>query len=60
VVLVTPDKEIVTLLTGTQQGSATQELTQGKYVIKLLGRNADGQINLSLTPGPNVNLATTE
>jgi len=60
VVLVTPDKEIVTLLTGTQQGTATQELTQGKYAVKLLGRNADGQINLSLTPGPNVNLATTE
>lgn len=59
-VLVTPDKAVVTLLTGTQQGAATQELTQGKYAVKLIGRNADGQFKLSLTPGPNVSLTKTE
>jgi len=60
VVLVTPEKAVVTLLTGTQQGTATQELTPGKYAVKLVGRNADGQLRLSLTPGLNVSLSKTE
>ena len=60
VVLVTPDKAVVTLLTGTQQGDATQALTQGKYAVKLIGRNADGQFKLSLKPGLNISLTKTE
>jgi len=60
VVLVTPDKEVVTLLSGTKQGAATQELTPGKYAVKLVGRNAGGQLSLSLMTGSNVSLSKTE
>lgn len=60
VVLVTPDKAVFTLLSGTQQGAATQELKPGKYAVKLVGRNADGQFSLALTPGLNVSLSKTE
>ena len=60
VVLVTPDKEVVTLLSGTQQGAATQELTPGKYAVKLVGRKAGGQLSLSLMTGSNVSLSKTE
>jgi len=60
VVLVTPDQKVVTLLTGTQQGATTQALVQGKYDVKLVGRNADGKFTLSLKPELNVSLSKTE
>ncbi|KOA18849.1 hypothetical protein CLHOM_27880 [Clostridium homopropionicum DSM 5847] len=46
-VLINPKKEIENILVGTQQGDKTIKLTKGKYVIKIVGRNAKGEINIT-------------
>jgi len=47
VVLINPKKEIENILVGTKQGDKTIKLTKGKYVIKIVGRNAKGEINIT-------------
>jgi len=47
VVLINPKKEIENILVGSQQGDKTIKLTKGKYVIKIVGRNAKGEINIT-------------
>lgn len=47
VVLINPKKEIENILEGTQQGDKTIKLTKGKYAIKIVGRNAKGEIKIA-------------
>lgn len=47
VVLVTPEKEVVTLVDGSEKGSEIIELKNGENKIKIVGKAAKGTINYS-------------
>jgi len=53
-VLINPQKEIENILEGTEQGSKTLKLAKGKYRFKIVGRNAKGEINISINKNNNV------
>lgn len=48
VVLVGPEKQVMTLFEGTQAGEKTADLPAGNYTLKLVGREASGSVNLVL------------
>lgn len=48
VVLVGPKEQVNTLFEGTQLSAKTADLEAGKYTVKLVGREANGTIKLSL------------
>jgi hypothetical protein len=56
VVLVTPEQEIEEVLVGEQAGDQTFDLTAGKTVLRLIGREASGQIVLEITQSQNVEI----
>ena len=53
-VLINPKKEIENILEGTEQGNKTIKLAKGKYRFKIVGRNAKGEINISINKNNNV------
>lgn len=56
VVLVSPKKEIENILVGTDNGSKTLKLSNGKYILKLVGNNANGNIKLKITQSKNAEI----
>ncbi|WP_315072740.1 hypothetical protein [uncultured Clostridium sp.] len=60
VVLVNPKKEIENILVGTDHGSKTLKLSNGKYVLKLVGNNANGNIKLTISQSKNAEIAIIE
>lgn len=57
-VLIHPDKRITTLIIGNQQGDRTTTLIKGKYVVKMVGRNAEGQVNISVSGNAKISKET--
>ncbi|WP_162297101.1 hypothetical protein [Sporolactobacillus pectinivorans] len=57
-VLIHPDKRITTLIIGNQQGDRTTTLIKGKYVVKMVGRNAEGQVNISVSENAKISKET--
>jgi hypothetical protein len=53
-VLINPQKEIENILEGTEQGNKIIKLAKGKYRFKIVGRNAKGEINISINKNNNV------
>lgn len=49
VVIVTPDNEVFTLLSGSDDDTSTISLQSGIYKIKLVGKTAFGTISLTLS-----------
>ncbi|EHI98989.1 hypothetical protein CDLVIII_2333 [Clostridium sp. DL-VIII] len=60
VVLVNPNKEIENILVGTDHGSKTLKLSNGKYVLKLVGNNANGNIKLTISQSKNAEISIME
>lgn len=55
VVLAYPDKkEVENILEGTEQGKKTIKLKKGECRLKLVGKNADGDLKISLTETKNI------
>jgi len=48
IVLINPEKEIENILEGTAQGNKTIKLTKGECRFKIVGRNTDGEVKLSI------------
>lgn len=48
VVLINSQKQIENILEGTEQGNKTIKLTKGECRVKIVGRNAEGQVKLSI------------
>lgn len=48
IVLINSQKEIENILEGTAQGNQTIKLTKGECRFKIVGRNAEGEIKLSI------------
>ncbi|WP_062197064.1 hypothetical protein [Massilibacterium senegalense] len=48
IVLVTPEKKVVTLVEGSEKGSETIKLKNGENKIKIVGKDAKGTINYSV------------
>lgn len=55
-VLVYPNQEVETIFTGNQQGDRKIQLTKGKYLFKLVGNNAAGETNISISKNQNVEI----
>ncbi|MDS0525668.1 hypothetical protein NNC19_08260 [Clostridium sp. SHJSY1] len=55
-VLVHPNKEIETILEGTEKDSKTIKLTEGKYIFKIVGKKAKGKLKISNSTNENVNV----
>lgn len=47
-VLINSQKEIENILEGTEQGDKTIKLTKGECRLKIVGRNAEGEVKLSI------------
>lgn len=47
-VLINPQKEMGNILEGTESGNKTIKLVKGKYRFKIIGRNAKGEISISI------------
>lgn len=57
VVLANPKKEEVEdILEGTEEGNKTIKLSKEEYRIKIVGKNAEGQIKLSINENKNVEI----
>ena len=56
-VLINPQKEVKNILEGTEQGSKTIKLAKGKYKFKLVGRNAEGKINITIDENKNIEIS---
>ncbi len=59
-VLVTPEKTVEVICEGTQAGEKTFDLKAGSYALKLVGRQASGEVKIALNPGGAVTLETVE
>ena len=55
-VLINPQKEVKNILEGTGQGNKTMKLAKGKYKFKLVGRNAEGQVKISINKNNNIEI----
>ncbi len=55
-VLVNPEKEVETILEGTDQGKKTIKLTKGEYRFKFVGNNANGKVKLSITQNKKIEI----
>ncbi|MBP3040535.1 hypothetical protein J9303_13675 [Bacillaceae bacterium Marseille-Q3522] len=53
-VLINPEKEIENIFEGSQQGDKTIKLTVGKYRLKIVCRDANGEIKISIDNPKNV------
>lgn len=53
-VLITPEKEVETVLEGTDNGEKTIKLTEGKYRFKFVGSKAKGKIDISIEENEDV------
>lgn len=53
-VLVKPETDIQNIVEGTGQGNKSTRLTKGEYRIKSVGKNAEGEINLSINENENI------
>lgn len=56
VVLINSKNEIDNILIKNQQGEKTIKLSQGKYIFKIVGRNAKGEIKVSINKSQNVEI----
>ncbi|MEQ8197891.1 MAG: hypothetical protein ABRQ27_07795 [Clostridiaceae bacterium] len=55
-VLINTKNEVNNILTKNQQGEKTIKLSQGKYIFKIVGRNAKGEIKVSINKSQNVEI----
>ena len=55
-VLINNKEEIENISEGTEQGNKTIKLAKGKYKFKLVGRDAEGEINISINKNNNVGI----
>lgn len=60
VVLVNPKKEIENILVGTDSGSKTLKLSNGEYVLKIVGNNANGNVKLKISQSKNAEIVIME
>ncbi|EKQ53089.1 MULTISPECIES: hypothetical protein [unclassified Clostridium] len=60
IVLVNPKKEIENILIGTDHGRKTLKLSNGEYVLKLVGNNANGNVKLTISQSKNAEIALME
>lgn len=61
VVLAYPDtKEVENILEGTKQGNQTIQLKKGECRLKLVGRNAEGSLKISITGNKNLESISTK
>ncbi|MCX7695792.1 MAG: hypothetical protein N2Z71_08830 [Caloramator sp.] len=58
VVLVDPSNNITKILEGTQKGSIEIDVIKGRNRIKLVGRDAGGEVRLSLYPADDVEITS--
>lgn len=55
-VLIYPNNAIETIIIGNQQGEKTVKLDKGKYRFKIVGKNANGEIEISVQLNQNVEI----
>lgn len=55
-VVINPKNEVDTILTGNKQGNKTLKLENGKYIFKIVGRNAKGEATISVNGNQNVKI----
>lgn len=60
VILITPDNEIHSILTMSDQGSDTVTFPAGKYSIKLIGKNAFGSLQMNIENVQGVTITKIE
>ena len=60
VILITPENEIHSVLSMSDQGSDTVSFPQGTYYIKLIGKNAFGSISMNVENVQNVTITKLE
>lgn len=53
-VLITPEKQVETVLEGTEDGEKTIKLAEGEYRFKFVGSKAKGKIKISIEESKNV------
>lgn len=59
-VLVSPKKqEIKTIFEGTEEGSETIKLLKDEYRIKIVGKNAEGEIKFSINENKNIEITNS-
>jgi len=56
-VLIDPDKNLQVIFENSATGEQTFTLSEGKYVIKLVGSYAQGQLDLSMTDYENITVS---
>lgn len=56
-VLIDPDKNVQIIFENSSSGEQTFNLDEGKYVIKLVGRYAQGDIELTMKDYQNINVS---
>ncbi len=59
-VLITPKKEIQNLLIGNEHGAETVQLEKGIYIFKIVGRDANGEIKISIYTNQNVDIISSD
>ncbi|MBU5440347.1 hypothetical protein KQI42_20330 [Tissierella sp. MSJ-40] len=55
-VLINPKEEIDDILIGNEQDEKTIKLAKGKYIFKIVGRNAKGKTKISINKNQNVEI----
>jgi uncharacterized protein YxeA len=56
-VLINSQNEIENILEGTDQGNKTMKLAKGKYKFKLVGRNAEGKVKISIDKNKSIEVS---
>lgn len=59
-VLITPEKEVLNIFEGSDEGTKTMELNEGKYTLKIVGKEAKGKIDVSIEENLNIELEKNE
>ncbi|WP_315116822.1 hypothetical protein [uncultured Clostridium sp.] len=55
-VLISPKEEIKNILIGNEEDEKTIKLEKGKYIFKVVGRNAKGKAEISIDKSQNVDI----
>ena len=55
-VLITPKKEVLNIVEGSNEDIKTIELDEGEYRLKIVGKDAKGKIQISVEDNPNISL----
>ncbi len=59
VVVITPELDVMHLFEQCGKGSREITLSEGKYVVRIVGKNANGKVSMQLEHGENVSIGVS-